>query len=73
MMSTEHGEYVIVTLCHSQRQLLEDPLCWLGEWMGEVGSLLRHGSTNEGGPVCTEFIRLTLGEILRVFTHLADA
>ena len=27
--------------------------------MGEVESLLRHGSTNEGEPVCTGLIRLT--------------
>ena len=30
--------------------------------MGEVGSLLRHGSTNEGGQVCTGFIRSAPGK-----------
>ena len=41
--------------------------------MDGVGSLLRHGSSNEEGQVYTVQISLTLGKTDRVITRLADA
>lgn len=72
MMSTQHAK-VVLTQCHSQRQQLEGSPYWRGEWMDGVGSLLRHGSSNEEGQVYTVQISLTLGKTDRVITRLADA